>query len=568
VKYPLEQRTSAPGLEYSEVKKIALERDDFLENGTTEVSLAPGTYNLVLLDVDNYSLPAAVGESFILSVNKFEGSSKALHVLFANAKEDGVAQTITEPEESLTLQVNSIEDPPYSVSLSQDGYDDPNLYSITVSQHKKFIQHFPYLPKNRAWVGVALVNNSDRAIDNVMLTTCDASGKPLHTVLGPLTMNAHEKKTFLFDSLPYRLHEYISTKGFVLQADKNLQYVVLAGIDQGPLAGMAQNRSRGEHVVMALTRKQNTIDNIVYSFIVNDSLTDNTITIRVFSQSGELKDELTLTMAPHEKIKIIPGQGDFTALTDDGWLDINSIDGESVTAFLYNKHRNDAYALYAPAVNNDTKYIPHTPEPGLWLSTLTLINTENEENTIRIHPVLAGTDNSEDLLVTLAPFEKRAIDIGSSFGRIVGDELYHSIVEVSSAQEYAGFYTYMDLSSKEITALPLLNNLDFKQKITLPHYPGDSLWWTGIVLANNTHSTQNIHLTAYDTKGEKLTPRRDINIQPGGYETFTVKALFGSSVAKDISYVSAETTAINGRVGGIYLYGSKIINSLSGSTLQ
>ncbi|MHB9098558.1 MAG: hypothetical protein ACYC5X_12140, partial [Syntrophales bacterium] len=54
--------TNFPGLDYEEILRLARSKDDFLEKGSEIVEIGPGTYNLILLDEDVYTIPTVPGE--------------------------------------------------------------------------------------------------------------------------------------------------------------------------------------------------------------------------------------------------------------------------------------------------------------------------------------------------------------------------------------------------------------------------------------------------------------------------------------------------------------------------
>lgn len=564
--YPLLQQTDAP-LNYDEVRAIAEAKDDFLEQADSLVPIGPGTYNLVLLDADNYSIAVQAGESFNLTIEKKQGSALALETSLENGDASwvlpGILATADVP---LIRHIANSSITPYILHVSQEAYADPNIYTITLDQKKHYIQQIPYLPKNGMWTGLALTNDSEEPIDNVMLTSHDAKGVPLHTLLGPLTLAPGEKKILLSQSLPYRLHEYIKTKGLTLQADNDVQLVSLIGSGE-LLATQVQKNASGTHILIPETVALFSSGLSMVGSIRNEALETNVITIRSYRSDGSLAIEMSKTLTGHEILPIIPGQAPFTNLPDKGWIDVISENDKELSGFVNLTSRESLDALFGLISDETTKYIAHTPSSINWLTTVTLINPINEENTLRLHAALAGSDTSEDLTVTLAPHEKRVLSIGGEFGRLVGDPLYQSIVEINGEFEFGGYYTYQKQTGGDIASYPLLNSSDFDSKLTMPHYPGKQFWWTGVVICNPVSFAQTVLVDAYDSNGELMAGEtRQIYLKPGGYEAFTISSLFGSA-EKDISFVSCRTQTGNGVIGGIYLYGRNNYNTLSGSIL-
>jgi len=564
--FPITQQTDAP-LDYHKVRKIAENKDDLLEHGDATVPIGPGTYNLVLLDPDNYAIASQAGEAFNLTIEKKEGSTHSLETILQNG--DGswvVPGTLASDNVPLTRKISNSDIAPYIFHVFQEDYSDPNIYSVVLDQQKNFMQQIPFLPKNGMWTGFALTNDSDEPIDNVMLTSHDDKGIPLHTLVGPLTLAAGEKRLFLADSLPFRLHEYIKTKGLTLLADKEVQFVSLIG-SGNLLASQVQKNASGSHLIIPETVEFLANGRNMAGSIRNETLDTQQITIRSYKSDGSLVGEISKTLAGHELLPIISGQAPFANLPDKGWIDVSSQNGREVSGFINLTSRESLDALFGLIVENGSQYIPHVPPPLSWLSTVTLINASSEENILKLHAVLARTDTSDDIVVTLAPHEKRVVSVGEEFGRLEGDPLYHSIVEISGGHDFVGYYTYKKQSGGDIVSYPLLNSSHFKEKLTMPHNPEIDFWWTGIVLCNPLAIAQTILVDAYDTSGKLMAgATRELNLPPGGYEAFSVAALFPTAV-REISFVVCRTATGQGAIGGFYLYGNHYNSSLSGAIM-
>jgi len=310
--YPLEQYSDAPELNYYKVKQIAQSSDDFLENSPEPASLDPGKYNLVLMDEDTYSIPVTADDILSLQVVKVAGSQENIDITITDAKDNVTTATLSESLQTFTFRPPGNATPPYTINLTQNNYrTDPNLYSLIIDKGKTFEQHLPYFPNIRAWRGFAVTNSHDTAVENVMLVTRDITGNTIHTVWGPLTLEPHEKKVFLFESLGYRKHEFNSIDAITLQADAPLHYVSLLGRTDAPLlAEQVQNNSYGDHVIIPVTTVRNNINDMLFSFIANNSFDQNRLTITVFERTGTLYMNYEHELDPWEKIEIKPGFGD------------------------------------------------------------------------------------------------------------------------------------------------------------------------------------------------------------------------------------------------------------------
>ena len=568
--YPLQQFSDAPGLNYLKVKQIAQNRDDFLEDLNSPAALEPGRYNLILLNEDTYSIPVTGDDILSLQVVKVAGSLENIEVTITDSKDLITTATLDEGNQTYTFRPSANDTPPYSISLTQNNYEtDPNLYSIIVDQGKVFEQHLPYFPNILAWRGFAVTNAQDTAVDNVMLITRDITGNPIQTVWGPLTLEPHEKRVFLFESLDYRKHEFNSIDAITLQADAPLHYVNLIGRTDSPvLAEQVQNNSYGEHVVIPVTTVSNDVNDILFSFIANNSFDINSITIKVYESNGTLFMNHEQELGSWEKVEIKPGFGGLGDLPENGWIDIVSTDKLDISGYSYHKTNLSATGLFALLPDSATRYVPHVPESVYWDTEVTIINNSPTENRIVLHPLLAGADTSSDIAVVLASNEKRSISIGADFGSYPGDSNYHSVIEIKGSADFAGYFSYQ-FDGKEKAAYPLAMKSDMFETLTLPHYPDSTAWWTGMVLANINTYDISVEVTAFNNAGEKLEETYLLDIRAGAYELFTVAALFGDQAAESIAYVSAQTTKAFDKACGLFLYGARLDNnSLSGSLMH
>ncbi|MBU0484139.1 MAG: hypothetical protein KKB30_06460 [Proteobacteria bacterium] len=566
--FPLAQHTDAQGLDYEKVKQIAANSDDFLEQPGATVPLVPGAYNLVLLDEDRYSIRSPVGEEFSVQITKQEGSLLPLQVLLAEGDGTVIYQgSIPGASGSLKWQVAGGGNSPFLLTLTQAGYDDPNIYSLTLDQKKGYMQQMPYLPKNSMWSGFALTNDTEVAVEDVMLTTHDAKGMPLQTVLGPLTLAPGEKRSVLFDSLPWRRHERSSTAGITLLADERVQLVNLIA-NEDVLAGQIQRNAVSDHLIIPDTEKPRSYERTMVGSVRNETLATIQVTLRSHNMDGSLVGETVQTLEGHGVQTISPGSAPFYSMPDKGWIEVVADSGRMVSGFVYLKSQQSAEAIFGLAVNNDPKYVPHVPPPaGDWLTTLTLINAATEENLVQLHALLAGSNVADDLTVTLAPHEKRTIVLSDDFGRLFGDPLYHSMVQVEASGDFVGYFSYQSQDSGEEASYPLLETSNFNQTLTMPHYPALDEWWVGMGVCNPSGIAQTVFVEGYDLNGELLTGEtRELLIPAGGYEVFTVRDLFRAA-APDISFIKCRTETPGGVIGGFFLYGGNGNILLGGSVM-
>ena len=208
------------------------------------------------------------------------------------------------------------------------------------------------------------------------------------------------------------------------------------------------------------------------------------------------------------------------------------------------------------------------PPPGYWTTRLSLINPNDEENSVKLHLALAGAEVGGDLNIVLAPREKKVLEIQDQFGKNVWEPLYHSILEITGRYPLVGYYTYSVPDGKDNASYPLLDDSFFKGALSLPHYPGnDGYWWTGAVVCNPSSFAVTVRIEPYDRDGNLLEVRViSVNLDAGAYDVFEVASRFGES-ASGISFIKFRTEGDSGAIGGFYLYGNAGCHILSGANM-
>ena len=566
---PLGVRGNFPGLDYQKIVQVAQSRDDFLEQGAQAVSIGPGTYQLILLDEDVYTIPARAGDVFRLGIEKQKGSAQDMEVVVRDGNGGEVRRLTVSEDEPLADQF-AAETPPYTVSLTQAGYaEDPNIYTLTVDLKKNFNQDIPYIPKSGDWSGFALTNPADAAVEDVMLTCADAEGLPVQTVLGPLRLEAGEKRLFFFSDLDLPLHELIKAERLTLMADGPVGFVNLIGADNDFLAAFGQDEVTGCRLIIPETAAFMTPGVKMFGGVKNETFEDARVKLGLYAADGRLIKETTETIASRRYLPLKPGFSPFSEMPATGWIDVQAGEQSVLSGFHYLSNAGGVEALFAlPLRDAVRKIVPHVARQGYWITGLTLINPADEQNRVLLHPALAGADATGDHQIVLGPREKRSLEIQDLFAKPAGDPLYHSIVEVLSQFPLVGYYTYRVPGRTDYAAYPLLDESDFKSALHLPHGTVNNAWWTGVVVCNPLTVAQTVRVEPYGQDGRLMEGlARNLDLNAGAYEVSDLRTWFGQSAA-DIAFINFRTENEAGAIGGFYLYGNTWYkNILSGSNM-
>lgn len=568
--FSLGVRNISPGLDYQEILRLARSRDDFLEKGSETVEIGPGTYHLILLDEDVYSISAKFGDILSLQIEKEQGSLQDIEVVVTDGNGDEIRHAIVANGSPLDDLFSSFTTtiPPYTIRLTQDDYEDPNIYTLKADLKRSFNQEVPYIPGMNEWSGFALTNPGSAAVDGVTLTTRDADGAPIQTVLGPLRLEPGEKRVFFFRDLPVRLTERYETERLTLTADGPVDLLNLLGEVDRFLTTFVQADARGSWLVIPDTAAPMTPGTRMFGGVRNESFEEAEVVLRLYSAEGLLQKEVTETIAARGGLSIKPGYDPFYTMPASGWIEIQGNEEQILSGFQYTSNAYGVESLFALPVGAGKKILPHIPNPSYWSTRVTLINPNDQENPVRFHLALAGADSTGDLDIWLAPREKRVLEIQDLFGKIEGDPLYHSILEITGDSPLAGYYTYSVPDGRDNASYPLLDDSSFKGALSLSHYPGnDGYWWTGVVVCNPSAVAQTVRIEPYDHNGKLMEGDvLSVNLDAGAYDVFDVASRFGES-ASEISFIRFRTEDDSGAIGGFYKYGDHGNHILSGSNM-
>ncbi|MCX5823849.1 MAG: hypothetical protein NTY86_10185 [Deltaproteobacteria bacterium] len=559
-----------PGLDYKEIVRLAGSRDDFLEKGSATVEIGPGTYNLVLLDEDVYTISTSSGDILSLRIEKEPGSLQNIDVVVVDGNGAEVKRAIVSESSPMDIRITSTT-PPYIIRLTQADYADPNIYVLKADVKRAYEQFVPYTPKGAEWSGFALTNPGSAAVDRVTLTTRNGEGNPIQTVLGPLRLGPGEKRVFLFSDLPVRRHELPETAGLTLAADGPVDLLNLIGEGNRFLATVVQGDARGSRLVIPDTAPS-LIPGVrgvkMFGGVRNESFEETRVTLRLYSAAGALLKETSEPIAARGWLSIAPGSYPFYSMPKSGWIEVLGNGEQILSGFQYTSDSSGVETLFALPVGSSKKIVPHVPEPGYWRTRLTLINPNDTENSVKLHSARAGADGGGDLDILLAPREKRILEIQDPFGKREGEPLYHSILEITGRYPLVGYFTYSTINGTDYASYPLLDDTHFKSTLSLPHYPGnDGYWWTGVVVCNPSAVAVTVRIEPYDRDGNLLAGSViSVNLDAGAYDVFEVASRFGEA-ASGISFLKFRTEGDSGAIGGFYLYGDSGSRILSGANM-
>ncbi|WP_373499494.1 hypothetical protein [Desulfococcus sp.] len=563
--FVLDAASATPYLDYNRAVQIARSADDFLETGGPEPApVAPGTYNLVLMNEDAYRIDCGAGDTVSLSLKRLSGSASDMLVSVRDAQGADMGSyrisaykyADSAPVE-LTLSSGT---PPYILTFGQDSYRDPNLYVLTLDIDKTFQQTVPYIP-SFMWSGFAVTNPTGMPVSNVFLTSYGSDGAPIHTGFGPVTLAPGEKRVFLLDQLPWRRHEFSRIDRLILKSDGFLNFVNLFGDKAGlAMASFNTNPPRSGRLILPGAVTTSGTGEKIFSQILSESGGNTGVTMKLYSPGGAFLKQAAATIPAGRKYNIQPGKEPFQySMSNTDWVDVTSSAGALMSGFQYVSAAGKAEVMPMESVAGSAKVVPHIPPAsGSWILTVALINPNDAENRVRFHMKKAGQDAAEDMEVVLGPREKRLIDIQSHFARFPGHPLHQSMIGVTGDLPFVGWYSYGTPGGGEEASFPLIDDADNTAELILPHNAGTNggAWWTGACVGNASGVPLTVWVEPYGRDGGLISHQvRPLSLDPGAYEILTAAGFFGE-FSNEIAFVKFRVDpAADGRICGFYLYG-------------
>lgn len=563
--YVLDAAPATPYLDYNRIVQIGRSADDFLETGGPEPpSIVPGTYNLVLMDEDAYRIDCRPGDIVRLSVKRLSGSSEDMTVVVRDAQGTELAAHRIDAYKyadstpyALTLSSGT---PPYTLTLGQDSYRDPNLYVLRLDIDKTFQQTVPYIP-SFMWSGFAVTNPADQAVSNVFLTSYGTDGAPIHTAFGPVTLAPGEKRVFLLDQLPWRRHEFSRINRLTLKGDGFVNLLNLFGDKEGRvLSSFTANAPRNRRLILPGALTPSGAGEKLFAQVMSESDRTTAVTLKLYNPSGAFVKQAGATIPAGRKYNIQPGGAPFQySMSNADWVEVTSGAGDLLSGFQTVSAPGRAEAIALASISGTAGIVPHIPPAvGNWVLTVTLINPNDFENRIRFHMKKAGTDGTEDLEMVLGPREKRLIDIQSHFARVPGHPYHQSMIDVTGSLPFVGWYSYGTPGGGEEASFPLIEETEAAAELILPHNAGTNggPWWTGACVGNTSAMSVSVRVEPYGRDGSLVSEQvRTLSIEPGAYEILTVASFFGE-FGNDVAFLKFRVgSPLDGRICGFYLYG-------------
>lgn len=517
---PLSPQSTLPSLNYDKVKSVATKTDDELESDLP-VEIAPGTYKLLLLNDDQYLINIVNGETAKISLKKEEG---ALDISYDIKNAQGsIIASDTLTNESRNYDFNP-DGAPYTLTLRQNEYSAFGYYELKFDKSKAYEFANPNVHKGTYWGGVTIVNSSADIVEDVFVAGYKDNGDPLQTYLGPFSLNPGQKKTLLMSDFSLRNIDRQDFTGLKVASPSKLSVVYMAGNSSRNLLSF-QDSSASGILVLPDTRSGFTpIKNISWG-LYNPGPGSSGVSVKLFKNTGSLNSTSNLSLTSKEMKNYVEGANmPYSTSVEGGWALIES--DAPVSGYVQWMDSGGVKAEMLSLVKPGKNFvIPHAVSDGFWKTKATLINVSSSP--VNADLTIINGVPIETTVVSLAPYEKKVIDIRSLFA--ANDVIFSSSsISIKANGNIAGYFTFD--TPYDYVSYPILDESRCKTELMLPHSASDSDWWTGITLCNMNDSDANIQVLGLGANGEQVVSINSLNVLPANTKkTFTVAEFFGSN---------------------------------------
>nr|WP_320051358.1 hypothetical protein [uncultured Desulfuromonas sp.] len=564
-----EQQSKIDGLDIDLLRAIGSSVDDELEDSSA-VALSPGTWQLISLNDDVYTLSGREGDVLTINATKLAGPEAPLTFTVIDGDETVLDTfTLNDVNESILWTISGDATDTYQLIVDQEDYAEADFYKldINISGNNKQ-QLLPYIPANGWWNGLALTNMTSVDEEKLCLTSLDEDGQALDSHIAQQTLEGRQKIVTLFDNLPSRLNEQSTRQSLLLYASDAVATVNLfGGVDTGLGGFFSADIVQSDHLVLPLSQAD--WRETVWGGVVNRGNENQTLTFTFYSAEGTLVASEVVELDAGGKV-MLGTLSSWTKRAAGGWIDVDADNSEAqLEAYqIWRSISNLARVEGLRALSESREqWLPHIEDSGFWTTRLTLVNPQNVS--INISLSLCGQDtvlgDAAAAVLTLSPHEKRTLTLAEVFPT-AGAVLPYCGVKLASAQRFAGYVTYD--SAEDLAYLPLIQSHQLSSQLCLPHLAAGYDWWTGVVLFNPQSVAVDVTLTPVDTDGLLRSDlQQQVQLDSGEKQAFTLAQYWSAS---DISQFSHVDCAADGgeSIGGLFLFGRFGVQQVTGSLLS
>jgi hypothetical protein len=556
---PIAPVADNPYLDYEFIRNLATSRDDYLESDEP-AELAPGGYNLILMNEDLYKISCDVGDTVLLGLDKMDDFNEGIQLSIADKSGSQVYLDVVDEHEEVQLVA---EDPPYNITVSRTDYGGGGVYRLDCDLKKRFEFANTKVQKGLGWGGFAITNSAETEYEKIYVVGYRQDGSVIQTFMGPFSLAAGEKRTLLISDFETRNIERDDLYGVKILAPSPLKVVNVFGYYGRSMSSFTASERTVRLCIPDISSRWNYSKSVSWG-VYNPTMEDVDVQLSLFSLEGELLDDLDLPIYANQALHYNNSTTPFGTSYDDGWIMVVGGDGSALEGYVEWRENGffKAEAL-SPLRPGNEFFVPHVNSTDFWGMRVTVINVSDFENPVTFTLVNGNTVVEEEVILTSR--QKRVWDIEQIFPTVDQFTLGGSALLVRATREIVGYYAFQ--TPADDVYYTFLNSDNIQQELVVPHVASNHEWWTGLNLFNPYETPVSVSLLPYDADGRLLeTHVVDRLLGSNQKDVFTISEFY-DDVADEVSFLKIEVEDGPGVVG-VYGYGNPDCTMLSGGIMQ
>jgi hypothetical protein len=461
--------------------------------------------------------------------------------------------------------VFTAENPPYTLTVSQDDYAEEGTYSMVLDLETRYEFLIPWVQKGGAWLGWGMTNGGDYDCEFVHIVGCRKGGGVMSSLGGPFSLAAGEKRTCQLSEFPIRKHEQADLYSIKILADTPLSVMSLNGMQNQHMSCFNGVKEGSKLVVPEITTSHNYTTQVWWG-VCNKGEEEETVTMNLFSSEGLLVEERSEVLSGNSALNYSPSANPFRSTPEGGWVLVEGHDNARLEGYIswLKTRAGKGESLLALNRIGTRFFAPHMVYNNVWKTELTLINLAGLENEVSFILITDGV--RQEASVILAPFEKRLIDVRQIFPSASEALLGRSFLQVESVHEMTGIFAYETDSS--LGYYPLLAEEDEADDLVVTHTAATQNWWTGVGIFNLSSDSVSVSVLPYGYDGMLVADQiRELVLSGHEKSVFCVRTFFDASRVQEISFLKIHVESGPG-VAGLFMYGDTAYEVLSGAGMH
>lgn len=517
-----------PGLDYDKVVRIAKTDDDPFENIENEDNPAPlvgGTYEMLAIDSDWFSVEMEAGDTLDIRMESENGNP--------------VSMKVSDPWRSIVEETDNGTDSLISVTATAAGSyyieieplepESEPLYSLSLMQSLSFSGIFPANSIDSEGTGFTLLN-PDNEMGRIIATQIDKDGIPIQSAV----RYRSEFQTLGMIHQEFDFSDFDSDGYVRVDSDNRLVGLETLADTKFQLSGLrfASSDLASEELFYPCFSE---IYFDVAFFLINSGNETEEISLSFYDSEGNEDSSETVVLNPGEKIDYATFGVKRTSMSAEVLSGRKCLHGYIEFSDSWALSRQKATVPVIPE-KHSRLIIPHAASNDEWYTEISVVNVGNTDTTASF---IAYGDSGEVVGEVVHDLKARRTftnRVGDLFEGIPGESVA-AIRIISDDQPLNGYMLYGRHNGLNLAGIPLSEAKS--SRIFLPHVASSDQWATGVGIFNSGDISDDVLFALKGANGNTI--RETVYpLEPNQRIAISARDLFGDDIP-GLSYIEFES---------------------------